>query len=129
LEYLFDLNKLKTILNRNVSLLELTFDELICFIKILNETVIRVDYGEVTVIPTELSVEVEPIPKLFRQKEIVTLHLSQKWIRRNVEYSLSSVEVVMPLVWFIHSRSPSWMVLCWEEWMFSIDPSFFKAFH
>jgi hypothetical protein len=63
---LFNLNKLEAILDWYTSLLELTFNKLICFSKVFNKSVISVDYGEITIFPAELSVEIEPIPNLFR---------------------------------------------------------------
>jgi hypothetical protein len=37
------------------------------------------------------------------------------------------MEVIMPLVWLIHCGSPGWMILRWEKWVFSINPSFFET--
>lgn len=124
---MFDFDEFETILDIDVVLLKLLFQESISLVEMRTETIIGIDDCESRIGPSELALTGESIPQLFGEKEVVTLEFSEERSRRNVVNCLASSKVVLISVWFRSCGFPRAVILVGEEGMENFRPSFFVS--
>jgi hypothetical protein len=71
------------------------FDEIVELWVVLAESVICINDSKFGVCPIKSTDALMLVKNIFREKEIIVLYLSYKWIWGNVEVCFSSIEIKM----------------------------------
>jgi hypothetical protein len=113
----------------DVDIFSLTFasDETVDLVEMTTEGFVSVDNGEAACVPTDLTVLSVPVPKRFSDKKVVVFNLSSERGRRNVEESVSSVEVVEIPRHLVAGNLPRWVFSVGVELVFEVSPGFVES--
>lgn len=104
-------------------------DVVISLGEILAESLVRVDNSKLRSLPAQLASAHVEVPDSLRNEEVVVLNFSVEVVGRDVEESLTSVEVKMDAVALGDGGLPGRMVLIGVEGVDSVTPGILKSFN
>lgn len=125
--YLSNLNKNKIGLNVDVMIKAGVLDILISLGEEPAEGLIGIHHSKFRGLPAQLASLGMQIPDCLRNKEVVVLDLSVEVVGRNVEESLTAVEIEMDTVALRNSGLPTKVVLVSVEGMNHIVPGILES--